>query len=86
MADAFRIGGIVVSVVSTDPVLQRTNVRSVFFYVQVTSERLNAISRMLNARILIPQVGSIVPLEQARRIHEMLAGHLIGVERWFWRL
>jgi NADPH:quinone reductase-like Zn-dependent oxidoreductase len=74
---SFRVvkpGGIVVSVVSTDPIQQRPNVRSVFFYVEVTSARLNTISKMFDDGVLLPQVGSVLPLDQARTAHEMLAG------------
>lgn len=74
---SFRLvkpGGIVVSVVSTDPLQQRSDVRSVFFYVEVTTARLNTISKMFDDGILLPQVGSVLPLDQARTAHEMLAG------------
>jgi NADPH:quinone reductase-like Zn-dependent oxidoreductase len=74
---SFRLvkpGGIVVSVVSTDPVQERSGVRSVFFYVEVTTARLNTISKMFDDGILRPQVGSVLPLDQARTAHEMLAG------------
>ncbi len=69
-----RPGGVVVSVVSTDAVPQHSDVRSVFFYVEVTTARLNTISRMLDDGNLVPQVGTVLPLEQARPAHEMLAG------------
>jgi len=39
-------GGTLVSAVSVDPVPTRTDVRSVFFYVEVTTERLNTISQL----------------------------------------
>jgi NADPH:quinone reductase-like Zn-dependent oxidoreductase len=74
---SFRLvkpGGIVVSVVSTDPVQQRSGVRSVFFYVEVTTARLDTISKMFDDGVLLPQVGSVLPLDQARIAHEMLAG------------
>lgn len=74
---SFRVvkrGGIVVSVVSTDPMQQRPDVRSVFFYVEVTTARLNTISKMFDDGILRPHVGSVLPLDEARTAHEMLGG------------
>ncbi|HEX3701815.1 MAG TPA: NADP-dependent oxidoreductase [Vicinamibacterales bacterium] len=67
-------GGILVTVVSTDFVLPRSDVRSAFFYAEVTTARLSAISGLLESSNVIPQVGSVVPLEQVRTAHEMLAG------------
>ena len=69
-----RSGGSLVSVVSPDLKHKRTDVRSVFFYVEVTTGRLNTISELLDRGQLIPQVGTVVPLEDVRRTHEMLAG------------
>lgn len=67
-------GGILVTVVSTDFVPGRTDVRSAFFYADVTTARLGAISSLLERGIVTPQVGSVVPLEQVRTAHQMLAG------------
>ena len=67
-------GGILVTVVSTDFVPARADVRSAFFYADVTTQRLSAISGLLESGNVIPQVGSVVPLEQVRTAHEMLAG------------
>ena len=67
-------GGILVTVVSTDFVPPRSDVRSVFFYADVTTARLSAISELLESGKVIPHVGSVVPLEQVRKAHEMLAG------------
>lgn len=67
-------GGILVTVVSTAFVPARADVRSVFFYAEVTTARLSAISGLLERGKVIPQVGSVVPLEQVRTAHEMLAG------------
>ena len=71
---AVKRGGIVVSVVSTGPMPQHPDVRSAFFYAEVTRERLNPISQMLDDRSLLPQVGTILGLDQARTAHQMLAG------------
>jgi NADPH:quinone reductase-like Zn-dependent oxidoreductase len=67
-------GGILVSVVSTDPLPERPNVRSVLFYVEVTTARLNSIRDLLDRGELATQVGTLLPLEKARTAHEMLAG------------
>jgi NADPH:quinone reductase-like Zn-dependent oxidoreductase len=69
-----KTGGVLVSVVSTDPMLERPDVRSVFFYAEVTTERLNGISRLLCSGQLSPRVGTLLPLSDVRTAHEMLAG------------
>jgi len=67
-------GGILVTVVS-EPIRQTAdNIRSVFFLVDVTTERLDRISERFNRHQLAPHIGSVVPLEEARAAHEMLAG------------
>ena len=74
---AFRIlksGGILVTVVSQDFATPRSDVRSAFFYAEVTTARLNAISRFLESGHVIPHVGSVLPLVDVRTAHEMLAG------------
>jgi NADPH:quinone reductase-like Zn-dependent oxidoreductase len=73
-ARALKPGGILVSVVSADPVPIRSDVRSVFFYVEVTTARLNTISEMLDTGKLSTDVGTVLPLGQARVAHEMLGG------------
>jgi NADPH:quinone reductase-like Zn-dependent oxidoreductase len=67
-------GGILVTVVSTAFVPARADVRSAFFYADVTTARLSAISGLLEQGKVIPQVGSVVPLKQVRTAHDMLAG------------
>jgi NADPH:quinone reductase-like Zn-dependent oxidoreductase len=67
-------GGILVTVVSTDFVSRRSDIRSVFFYAEVTTARLSAISTLLDSGKVMPRVGSVVPLEQVRTAHDMLAG------------
>jgi NADPH:quinone reductase-like Zn-dependent oxidoreductase len=69
-----KAGGILVTVVSTDFVPARADVRSVFFYAEVTTTRLNSISGLLDTRSVIPAVGSVLPLGDVRTAHEMLAG------------
>lgn len=68
-------GGILVSVVSESlPEHSSNNVRSVFFLVDVTSERLNKITGLLNRGDLAAKVGTVLPLEQVRSAHDMLGG------------
>ncbi len=67
-------GGILVSVVSTDPLPEHPDVRAVFFYVEVTTARLNHIRELLDRADLVTHVGTVLPLEKARTAHEMLAG------------
>ena len=72
--NVLKTDGVLVSAVSIDPLPQRSDVRSVFFYVEVTTERLNAISQSLDSTQLVPRVGTILPLNDVRTSHEMLAG------------
>ena len=67
-------GGILVTVVSSEFVSARSDVRSAFFYAEVTTARLNAISQFLESGQVIAQVGSVLPLADVRTAHEMLAG------------
>jgi NADPH:quinone reductase-like Zn-dependent oxidoreductase len=46
----------------------------VFFYVEVTTERLNTISKLFDSGELQASVGSVLPLMEIRSAHEMLAG------------
>ena len=69
-------GGILVSVASPIPqkIAQRYGDRAIFFLVEVTTSRLNAIAALFDSGELMAQVGTVLPLNQARRAHEMLAG------------
>ena len=69
-----KSGGVVVSVVSTKPLPQRPDVRSVFFYADVTTARLNVLTKLFEEGKLSARVGSILPLQDARTAHYMLAG------------
>jgi len=69
-----KSGGVLVSVVSPGPIPERPDARSVFFYAEVTTERLDGISRLFDRGQLTPQVGTILPLNDVRTAHEMLAG------------
>jgi NADPH:quinone reductase-like Zn-dependent oxidoreductase len=67
-------GGILVTVVSTEFMPARSDVRSAFFYAEVTAARLGAISGLLDSGKVIPHVGSVLPLSDVRSAHAMLAG------------
>lgn len=76
---SFRVlkpGGILVSVVSPVPeeTARRYGVKAVFFYVEVTTERLKHITEVFDSGKLVPSVGTVLPLSQARTAHDMLAG------------
>jgi len=69
-------GGILVSVVSPVPeaAQKRYGVRAAYFYVDVTTARLNTITQLFDNGKLSTNVGTVLPLEQARTAHEMLGG------------
>jgi NADPH:quinone reductase-like Zn-dependent oxidoreductase len=76
---SFRLvkrGGILVSAVSPVPAEtpKRLGIRAVFFLVEVTTARLNALTELFESGELVPHVGTVLPLEAARTAHEMLAG------------
>lgn len=70
---AVKAGGRLVSVASTQ-LPQRAGMQSVFFYAEVTSERLRTVTDLFERRKISPRVGSVLPLAEARSAHEMLAG------------
>ena len=70
---AVKAGGRLVSVVSTK-LPQRAGVQSVFFYAEVTRERLDAVTGLFERGKISSRIGSVLPLEEARTAHEMLAG------------
>jgi len=67
-------GGLLVTVVSTDFVPARSDVRSAFFYAEVTTARLSRISGLLERGEVVPQVGSVLSLADVRTAHDMRAG------------
>jgi NADPH:quinone reductase-like Zn-dependent oxidoreductase len=69
-----KVGGILVSSVSEGSLPSSSNVRTVFFYVDVTMDRLNSISKLFDSKKLLPQVGTVLQISQVRTAHEMLAG------------
>jgi NADPH:quinone reductase-like Zn-dependent oxidoreductase len=71
-----RAGGILVSVVSKPAAAQEggDDIRTVFFLVEVTTERLDMLTGMFDRGELSARVGPVLPLGEARTAHEMLAG------------
>ena len=71
-----RPGGILVSVVQPIPdgVEKKYGVKAVFFYVDVTTERLDTLTELFDGGDLRVKVGTVLPLDQAPKAHEMLAG------------
>src|SRR5919204_4245258 len=69
-------GGILVSVVSPVPeaIQTRYGIRAAFFYVEVTTARLKAITELFESAKLVTDVGTVLPLADARIAHEMLGG------------
>lgn len=68
--------GILVSAVSANDadVPPGCEHQAVFFLVEVTTARLNELTRRFDGGSLKTQVGSLLPLDHARAAHEMLAG------------
>ena len=69
-------GGIVVSS-TAHPSKERAEhhgVRAMFFVVQVTTERLKKIAKLIDAGELKTEVGEVLWLDEARKGHEMLEG------------
>ena len=70
-------GGILVSIVSSPmptELATKLGVRAVSFIVDVTAGRLNAVAALFDTGKLLTQVGTVLPLEDARVAHQMLAG------------
>ncbi|MEE7493483.1 NADP-dependent oxidoreductase [Methylobacterium oryzae] len=69
-----RRGGTLVSAVShPDPALaQRADVEARFFLVDVTSAMLSELGCLLDDEVLTASVGTVLPVAEARRAHEML--------------
>ncbi|HET9284678.1 MAG TPA: NADP-dependent oxidoreductase [Candidatus Angelobacter sp.] len=69
-------GGILVSVVSpvSEETAKKYGVKAVFFYVEVTTARLKHLTELFDSGKIVPSVGTVLPLSQARTAHDMLAG------------
>ncbi len=72
--ETVKPGGRLVSVVSATPLPKRTDMQSSFFYAEVTSQRLRTLTSLFESGAISARVGSVVPLAEARRAHEMLGG------------
>jgi NADPH:quinone reductase-like Zn-dependent oxidoreductase len=48
--------------------------RTAFFFVEVTTARLNALTELFEQGKLRTRVGTVPPLEKAKTAYEMLAG------------
>jgi NADPH:quinone reductase-like Zn-dependent oxidoreductase len=53
---------------------KRYGIRAAYFIVDVTTAWLNKITELFDSGKLVTDVGSVLPLEEARRAHEMLRG------------
>jgi NADPH:quinone reductase-like Zn-dependent oxidoreductase len=71
---ALKENGKLISVVSDQIETHRQDVKPVFFYAEVTTARLRKMTEMFEAGKIRARVGSVLPLEEARRAYEMLAG------------
>src|SRR5215472_12245956 len=69
-------GGILVSAVSPVPetTQKQYGVRATYFYVDVTTARLNKITELFDSGKLVTDIGTVLPLEDAHLAHEMLGG------------
>jgi NADPH:quinone reductase-like Zn-dependent oxidoreductase len=69
-------GGILVSVVSPVPETAEKAyaVRAAYFYVDVTTARLNKVTELFDSGRVVTDIGTVLPLEEARIAHEMLGG------------
>ena len=69
-------GGALVSAVSApdQALAAQHGVKAAFFLVQVTTERLQSIGKLVEAGTLRTSVGAVLPLASARLAHEMLEG------------
>jgi len=71
---ALKQRGKLISVVSQQSLANRNDVDPVFFYADATTARLEALNEMFERARITARVGSVLPLEDARRAYEMLAG------------
>lgn len=75
-AGVLRPGGILVSIVSAvpEPIQKQFGIRAAYFYVDVSTTRLKRITDLFDSGKLVTEVGTVLPLEEARTAHEMLGG------------
>lgn len=68
-------GGVLVSALPLSPEFGAGhNIRTVFFLVDVITERLAAMTDLFDSGRLVSRVGTVLPLADVRTAHEMLAG------------
>ena len=72
-----KSGGALISAVSQpdQTFAAARGVKATFFLVNVTTERLQTIARMMETGSLVTTVGTVLPLSEARTAHEMLDGN-----------
>ena len=73
-------GGTLVSAVSKpdQALAEQYGVKAMFFLVEVTTMHLTRIDEMIDAGELTVNVGTVLPLDQARLAHEILDGRQLG--------
>jgi NADPH:quinone reductase-like Zn-dependent oxidoreductase len=71
---AVKAGGKVISLVSSGPLPQRSDLQAIFFYAEVTTSRLKTLNTLFEKGAISARVGSVIPLAEAREAHLMLAG------------
>lgn len=73
-----RRGGSLISAVSppSEELAERQGIRATFFIVEVTTERLGRITKLIDEGVLKTDLGTVLDLADARKAHEMLAGTL----------
>jgi NADPH:quinone reductase-like Zn-dependent oxidoreductase len=69
-----RPGGVLVSIVSEVAQKPDSSIQTMFFLVQVTSERLDILAERFNSGRLQPNVGTVLPFDEVQLSHEMLDG------------
>ena len=67
-------GGILVSIVTPFPKQNIPGIRTAYFFAEVTTARLNELTALFERGELVPDVGTVLPLDRARVAHEMLGG------------
>ncbi|MEP7295322.1 MAG: NADP-dependent oxidoreductase [Burkholderiales bacterium] len=72
--EALKSGGTLVSAVSAleESLARSAGVKSVYFIVEVTTTCLARIAALVDSGSLVPRVGLVLPLSDARIAHEML--------------
>ena len=69
-----RPGGVLVSAVSEMPQAPGSTIRTIFFLVEVTTDRLEKLAELFSSGRLQSNVGSVLPLQEVQLAHQMLAG------------